>query len=236
MMIREGLAGVIPGEKGFRWRGGEITRLEGFSDAVFAFAVTLLVVSLEVPKGFHELVETMRGFTAFGICFALLANIWSHHYRFFRRYGFQTPWATVLNCTLLFFVLFYVYPLKFLFNLAFRTSGRIEAGDARTLFVIYGCGYAAVFLVFALLYVHAWRKREELMLTPLEKEKTRRSLIDHSAMMVVGLVSALLAWLLPLRWVGMAGYFYFVIAVYYTLAGRVLGKRERLVAASSQAG
>src|SRR4051812_29388346 len=65
---------------GFRIRGREVTRLEGFSDAVFAFALTLLVVSLEVPKSFAELMETMRGFLAFGVCFALLAVIWNHHY------------------------------------------------------------------------------------------------------------------------------------------------------------
>lgn len=213
-------------EHDFAWRGGEITRLEGFSDAVFAFAVTLLVVSLEVPKTFHELMEAMRGFAAFGVCFALLINVWFNHYRFFRRYGLQTPWAVFLNCLLLFFVLFYVYPLKFLFVTVFNGSGRIDAGEARTLFIIYGAGYAAVFLVFALLYLHAWKNRDVLALTPLERIKTRHSLVDHIAMVTVGLISVTLALTLPLRWVGLAGYFYFVIGIYFTVAGKVYGKQK----------
>ncbi|HXN21296.1 MAG TPA: TMEM175 family protein [Candidatus Dormibacteraeota bacterium] len=229
-MIRQHLIGSsLAGEGDFRWRGGEITRLEGFSDAVFAFAVTLLVVSLEVPKTFHELMEAMRGFAAFAVCFALLAEVWSNHYRFFRRYGLQDPWAVFLNCVLLFFVLFYVYPLKFLFFTMFNNGGRIEAQQARALFIIYGAGYAALFLVFALLYLHAWRKREELALNQLERLKTRHSLIDHLAMVFVGLISVLLALSLPLRWVGMAGYFYFIIGAYFTLAGMTFGRRVRLL-------
>jgi uncharacterized membrane protein len=71
----------------FRWRSHEISRIEGLSDAVFAFAVTLLVVSLEVPKTYGELMETMRGFGAFAICFALLFVVWFNQYKFFRRCG-----------------------------------------------------------------------------------------------------------------------------------------------------
>ena len=66
--LRERLAEKCVGHRdGFRWRGGEISRIEGFSDAVFAFAVTLMVVSLEVPRTFHELKETMQGFLAFAV-------------------------------------------------------------------------------------------------------------------------------------------------------------------------
>jgi len=226
-MIRQHLAGHVAGESNFRWRGGEITRLEGFSDAVFAFAVTLLVVSLEVPRNFHELMEVMRGFLAFGVCFALLALTWFNHCRFFRRYGLQDAWVTVLNCVLLFFVLFYVYPLKFLFFAMFSPTQGIESEDARKLFVIYGSGYSAIFLTFALLYWHAWRKRDELDLDEVERLRTRRSLIDHLAMVGVGLISALLAWVLPSRLVGLAGWFYFVISLYFTVSGTIFGKRER---------
>jgi len=132
---------------------------------------------------------------------------------------------------LLFFVLFYVFPLKFMFGLMLSSGGKIEAGDARTLFVVYGVGYAAVFLVLSLLYLHAWRRRDELALNDLERLKTRRSLIDHVAMTTVGLVSAVLALVWPARWIGFAGYFYFVVGVYFTIAGFTLGRRERRAAA-----
>ncbi|HLK61651.1 MAG TPA: TMEM175 family protein [Chthonomonadaceae bacterium] len=98
MGIREPLVKKGAGaDKGFRWRGKEVSRVEGFSDAVFGFALTLLVVSLQVPKTFTELLETLRGFLAFGICFALLLMVWERHYTFFRRYGLQDGLTVTLN-------------------------------------------------------------------------------------------------------------------------------------------
>jgi hypothetical protein len=130
---------------------------------------------------------------------------------------------------LLFFVLFYVYPLKFLFSMVFSGGGQIEANEARVLFVIYGAGFAAISLVFALLYVHAWKHREELALNGIERLRTRHTLVDHLAMVIVGLASATLAWTVPGRWVPVAGWFYFLIGVYYTVAGTIYGNRERVL-------
>jgi uncharacterized membrane protein len=214
------------GEAGFQWRGVEVTRLEGFTDAVFAFAVTLLVVSLEVPKTFPELRVAMHGFFAFGVCFALLANVWYQHYRFFRRYALENPWVVFLNCVLLFFVLFYVYPLKFLFTAMFDSS-KMFASEMRALFTIWSLGYAAVFAVFTLLYLYAWRIRALLELTSLEALRTQVSLLDNLAMVVIALISTGLARALPDRYVGIAGYSYFLVPLYFTIAHSIAGRRER---------
>src|SRR5215467_9014626 len=137
-------------EKGFQWRGGEIARIEGLSDAVFAFAVTLLVVSLEVPKTFEELAKLMRGFVPFAICFCLLMQVWHEQYRYFRRYNLQDTTSMTLNAILLFVVLFYVYPLKFLFSLLVsgwmgaRMEGAIEPHQMPQLMAIFSGGYLAV--------------------------------------------------------------------------------------------
>jgi uncharacterized membrane protein len=214
------------GEPGFHWRGAEVTRLEGFTDAVFAFAVTLLVVSLEVPKTFPELLAAMRGFFAFGVCFTLLANVWYQHYRFFRRYALENPWVVFLNCVLLFFVLFYVYPLKFLFTAMFESS-EMSASEMRALFTIWSLGYAAVFAVFSLLYLHAWRIRAQLELTPLEALRTRVSLLDQLAMVFIALLSTALARAMPDRYIGITGYIYFLVPFYFTIAHSIAGRKER---------
>jgi uncharacterized membrane protein len=186
---------------GFRQRGREVTRLEGFSDAVFGFALTLLVVSLDVPKTFADLITMMRGFPAFALCFLFLALIWNGHDKYCRRYGLDDGTARFLTCVMLFLVLFYVYPLKFLFNfsitgLLFGGSAQpvsMTAGQFSVLLVIYGLGFAAVYLAMTLLYLHAYRLRDVLELSELEKFDTRYQIFRLATLVVVGLIAALLA-------------------------------------------
>lgn len=102
---------------GFRLRGTEVTRLEGFSDAMLAFALTLLGVSLDVPRTFAELKFTLSGFPGFALCFLWIVGMWFQHRTFFRRYGLEDQTAIVRNLVLLFLLMFFVYPLKFLVSL-----------------------------------------------------------------------------------------------------------------------
>jgi len=243
-MLREKLMENDVGRSGdFRWRGHEISRIEGLSDAVFAFAITLLVVSLEVPKTFNELAETMHGFGAFLVSFLLLFFVWFNQYKFFRRYGLQDTATVALNAALLFVVLFYVYPLKFLFSLLVNqfTGGHgevhlpngnvvamIEGNDQlASLMIIFSLGYLAVFGVFVLLFWHAYRKRSALDLNELEQFDTRESIQEGALNCCIALVSILIVIIGGPRRAGLAGVAYMLTAVVMTVNGIIMGKRRK---------
>jgi uncharacterized membrane protein len=240
-MIREKLMAKNPGKPtDFRLRSHEISRIEGLSDAVFGFAVTLLVVSLEVPRTFDELSRAMRGFGAFAISFALLVFIWVQQNKFFRRYGLQDNITILLNAILLFVVLFYVYPLKFLFAYLVNvfTGGHgevrlpngnvaamVERADVATLMIIFGIGYVAIFAVFVLLYWHAWRKQTELDLNEIEMLDTRKTIQECALNCLIGVLSISIA-AFGGSFRGLAGPVYMLTPLVMTWHGFTMGKRR----------
>lgn len=195
-MIRDRVFRAQPRrDHGFRWRSREPSRLEGFSDAVFGFAITLLVLSVEVPKTVDQLAAMLSpvNIVAFAVSFATLVAIWLAQYHYFRRYGLDDGWTTTLNIVLLFVVLLYVYPLKFLFTelsrLAFGAATSVNSAQWPRLMALYSTGFVVVYVVFALLYTHAYRHREVLDLTAVEVVETRHSIAEQVGMIAIGSVS-----------------------------------------------
>lgn len=217
----------------------EISRLEAFSDAVFAFALTLLVVSLEVPSSYAELMNIMRGFVPFACTFALVTWIWYEHNKFFRRYGMEDPFTVFINGILLFLVLIFVYPLKFMATMVFGRFGigapvviEIRDQDIPGLMVVYSLGFVVLFASFALLYWHAWRRRDALALSQEERMMLKSSLGHHLISISVGLASVALALVLPVRWSWLAGPLYGLMGPLHGWWGHRSGVRvERLRAA-----
>ena len=216
-------------------RRHDISRLEAFSDAVFAFALTLLVVSLEVPKSYGELMNLMRGFPAFACCFAVLVAIWYEHNLFFRRYGMQDGYTVFLNSALLFVVMFYVYPLKFMFDSGFSHfaawAGQgvhpMSFAQLSRASAIYGLGFIAVFVMFGLLYLHAYRKRHELGLSPLEVFKIKSFAGHHMVSAGVGAIVVVIALAAPRNYAFISPMVFFLMWPAHTIYGSRREKKRK---------
>lgn len=196
-----------------KWRGGQVTRIEALTDAVFGFAITLLFVSFDVPTSFDAMLRQLQGFLAFAACFALIILVWVYHYKLFARFDMDDGWTIFLNSLLLFVVLFYVYPLKFTFTSMFSfiagtpTTFSDPEFQMPLMMTIYAIGYIAVFLVFALMYLHAYRQRTVLDLSPDDVFYAVNHVGSCLVMCAIGLLSIVLAWSVHWKMAGMAAGF-----------------------------
>lgn len=203
-------------QKKFQWRDGDASRLETFSDAVFGFSIALLIVSMDVPKSYDALVDTLWGFFGFLLSFAMLVLIWFYHYRLFTQFKINDLYMIFLNAVLLFVVLFYVYPLKYLTNLlADLMTGHfpLTPEESKNLVIIYSVGFIAVFSVLALMHRHVVAVLQKQSATALEVLKAKSHIWDCSVMISVGVLSVILAFVMPVMlsaFVG--GIIYFMIS------------------------
>ncbi len=198
-------------------RGREISRIESFSDAIFGFSATLLVVSLEVPTRFDQLIAELKGFGAFGLSFLALVMIWLVHRAFFKRFPLDDKIIVLLNSILLFVVLFYVYPLKYvtisIAQMIFGTSGTsyvaiqgpAELGE---LFILYGLGFVAIFACISAMYGYAFAKRDVYEWDDKHASRARFWCRHYALFCVVGVISILLAWTQVGIYFGLPGFVY----------------------------
>jgi hypothetical protein len=220
---------ALPRLKGFRLRGLEMTRLESFVDAAFAFAVTMLVIAgQQVPDNAVTLLKAFKEVPVFAASIAVLAIFWRGHWLWSRRYGLEDTISICISWGLIFTMLVYVYPLKLVFGgmFYFLSNGRLgqrvmveTIGQGRALFAVYAAGFSALAFEILLLNLRAWRLRVPLRLNEWEQNITRNELIGWSIPLGVGLASLLLALTMPAPQIEWSGWIYWSLPILLRLRG-----------------
>lgn len=133
-------------------RGEGTDRIQFFSDAVFAIAMTLLVLEIRLPEGAEDdlgaaLLELWPFYLAYVLSFAITALNWVTHHRKFRYIRRFDEGLIRINLLLLLVVAFVPFP----------TSVMAEHGDQTAAIVLYASTVAALSLIQLWIWVHAYR-------------------------------------------------------------------------------
>jgi len=165
--------------------------------------------------------------------------IWYEHNIYFRRYGLNTLFILYCNTALLFVILMYVYPLKFLANylvdglVGLNTPAPADdvlnipvlvQGQIATLMVVYGLGYVAIRAIILLLYGYAYSKRAALELNAVERFDTLETIQGQAIRLSVGCAAVLVAGLGGSKAALASGLLFtshfLILPVFHTIKGR----------------
>ena len=133
--------------------GREMERIVYFSDAVFAIAITLLVLQIRVPAGLSptELTTALIGlwpeYLSYLISFTVIGSLWRAHHRIFRHIRAYDERLIYLNLLFLMCVAF----------LPFSASLIGEYGSQPVAFEIYASNVAATGMFLGGTWWHATR-------------------------------------------------------------------------------
>lgn len=223
--------------RGFRLRGLEMTRLETFIDAAFAFAVTMMVIATDrVPDDIGGLLDAFKNVPAFVASVAVLGIFWRGHWLWSRRYGLEDGTSIFISWALLATILIYIYPLRAVFGSMFHLLSHGRFGhplglrteeQARALFSIYAIGFTALSAAILLLYLRAWKLRGSLRLNEREQVLTRAELFGWSLPLTIGIIALVLSMTLPVRRLDWSGWIYFSMAILVPLHRRLIRWKQR---------
>jgi len=134
-----------------------VTRIEAFSDAVLAIAITLLVVELPFDKVRHGDLAAALGdhwstFVAYALSFGGIAIMWLNHHAIFTAVQRVDRPLILLNLVMLFGAAFLPFPTALVGD--YLPDG---GADARLAVVLYSGTWTVVSAAAALMCRHALR-------------------------------------------------------------------------------
>src|SRR6476619_803961 len=153
------------------------TRLEAFSDGVFAVAITLLVLEINVPAGdhlWHQLKEEWPSFAAFFVSFWVIGIIWVNHHGLLDHVKRADRGVLYLNLLVLMTVVFLPFATALL-------AEHLKSGaDEEVAAAVYSGASLAMGLAFAVLWTYITRHRKKLGVE-LSDEEVRRTTMSFVA-------------------------------------------------------
>jgi len=229
---------ALPRLGGFRLRGMEMTRLETFIDAAFAFAITMLVIAAQqIPDDIKTLLAAFKNVPAFVASIIVLGIFWRGHWLWSRRYGIEDGVSIFISWAMIVTILIFIYPLKAIFGSMWYllSSGYVgqpfslhtTESQASAIFAIYALGLIAISAEILLLNLRAWQLREPLRLNAREGLVTRGELTGWSIPVGVGIVSLVSALTLPAEQIQWSGWVYFSMIILVPLHDYYLKRRIR---------
>src|ERR1700736_5711594 len=228
---------ALPRLGGFRLRGMQMTRLETFIDAAFAFAISMLVIDAQqFLDNIQTLLAAFKNVPTFICSIAVLTIFWRGHWLWSRRYGLEDGVSILISWGMIATILIFIYPLKAIFGamwyfvsngqLGQRLSLHTTEAQARAIFAVYAIGLIAVSAEILLLNLRAWRLREPLRLNARERLMTLGELTGWSIPMSMGSVSLVLSFVLPIEQIAWCGWIYFFMTIILRAHG--FWRRRRL--------
>jgi len=218
----------------------EMTRLETFIDAAFAFAVTMMVIGgQQIPTDIETLLNAFKNVPAFVTSTLVLGIFWRGHWKWSRRYGLEDGVSILISWAMLMTILIYIYPLKIVFDAMWyllsnhrfgRTITAQTTEQVRELFAIYALGFIAIALQVLLLNLRAWQLREPLRLDARERAIALAEVGGWCVPVGIGLTSLVLALTMPPDKIAWSGWVYFSLAILMRIYSRFVKRRARLMA------
>ena len=122
---------ALPRLRGFRLRGMEMTRLETFIDAAFAFAISMLVIAAQqIPDNIQTLLAAFKNVPTFVCSIAVLGIFWRGHWLWSRRYGLEDGVSILISWAMIVTILIFIYPLKAIFGAMWDLAEQWPGGAA----------------------------------------------------------------------------------------------------------
>jgi uncharacterized membrane protein len=203
------------------------SRVEAFSDGVFAIAITLLVLTVSQPRTYrnlaHELGTQWPSLAAYVVSFAIIGIMWINHHSVFMNLEQVDRGLLYMNLLLLMTIAFLPYPTGVLGQALAKGQG------TQTAAVVYGVVMAINAYAWSVMWLYASRHRRLLRADFPENERATATLLFTFGV-VAYTVSVGVAFLNAYAFLALQG----ALAVYYAFdpisrraAGQGQGSQER---------